>query len=337
MRRHLLRLSAGILLAYIFWRIYKKIAPGLGDIAWNDVQQWWPPQLMPLLLSLLLLVAANVLHAFLWRRIAIDLGSPAPSTRATLHIYFVSSLGRYVPGKIWQFAGVAIIAARFGLAGGRAAAASVVAQIAFLGTGLLFLGATLPWWDTGSVRGSALASGHPVLAGLILFIATAAVVWLFTATAVGDRLRGWLVSRAGPRLGSKVGNALALVDEMTFRRTMIWAIGYALSWVLVGAAFALFVSSFVPDMMSHAVFLAGAFAAAYIWGYINFFIPAGLGVRELAMGGLVATVAPDAAAVLIAAVARVWTTAAELIPITFIPLAGKPPAENVVETEEVVR
>ena len=57
-----------------------------------------------------------------------------------------------------------------------------------------------------------------------------------------------------------------------------------------------------------------AFAAAYVAGYIAVFAPAGAGIREGVLVVLLQAIMAREAAVVLAVLARLWTTAAELIP-----------------------
>jgi hypothetical protein len=78
---------------------------------------------VPLAASFTLLVGVYIAHALLWRRIMSDLQIARPTVRATLRVYFLASLGRYLPGKVWQLAGLAVLAGRAGMPAGSAAAA----------------------------------------------------------------------------------------------------------------------------------------------------------------------------------------------------------------------
>src|SRR5690606_27899428 len=119
-----------------------------------------------------------------------------------------------------------------------------------------------------------------------------------------------------------------------------WELLYALTWLMLGAAFALFVGAFVPGAasLSDARFHAGVVAASYLAGYVVMIVPAGAGVRELTMSALLAQhpAIPASAAVLIAVASRVWFTVAELLPLAVVPLLPDgEPRENL--ESDVVR
>ncbi|MEO5511944.1 MAG: lysylphosphatidylglycerol synthase domain-containing protein [Longimicrobiales bacterium] len=322
------RLAGLVLAALVIWFVYRAIAPDLKQLTWAEIVDQQPETGL-LILSLAGLVATQFIHAFLWRRIAIDLGSPAPGPRETVHIYFVSSLGRYVPGKVWQIAGVATLATRFGMAAGRAAAASVIAQIIFLATGLLVLGLTLPGLSEFLVDGHVLTRINPLWLSLGIFAAAAAAVWVLAATPLGEVFRNALIRIVGPTLGGRLGNSVAVAEAMTVRNGTIWAAGYTFSWILLGTSFVLFVSAFSPVPASLFVMTGGTIAAAYLVGFLAIGIPAGIGVREFVMIGMLKTIGVEPSlAVLISISSRLWFTAAELLPLLFIPLIPRSPTAN---------
>lgn len=317
--RLLVRLAQGALLALILWGIYRVLAPELGQLSWADLTRWRPAA-TPLLASFGLLVAVYIGHALLWRQIMRDLSIGAPTVRTTIRVYFTASLGRYLPGKLWQLAGLAVLARQAGLPPGRAAAAAVLGQVGFLTTGLLYLGITLPEWD--SALGLAGGGGPgPLTLGAVLLITGGAVMWMLVATPVGHGFRAWMVRRAGARAAEGLGAAFRLADGIRPRDAMVWAAGYALSWIALGMAFTLFVAAFEPTAATMPRYLGGAVAAAYLAGYLFVLAPAGIGVREAAMLILLQRVMPDAAgALVVSALSRVWFTAAELVPLAFVPV-----------------
>jgi hypothetical protein len=320
-RRVALRLAQLALLAAIAWGMSRALAPRLADLTWDDVTRWKPAPL-PLLASFALLLAVYLSHALLWRRIMRDLAIGRPSLRTTFRVYFLSSLGRYVPGKIWLLAGLAVLSRRAGLPPGSATAAALLGQFGFLTTGLLFLGATLPEWRTAIGGDSTdVASALPLIAGAALLVLAGLSLWLVVATPLGHGVRTRLIRLIGPAAGERLAAAFALADRVQLRHAAVWAAGYALSWVLLGVAFVLFAGAFHPAAFGAPRFVAGTVAASYLIGYLLFVLPAGAGARETAMFLLLQQVMPAAGVALVASIlSRVWFTAAEIAPLLMLPL-----------------
>ena len=326
--RLLMRLLQLALVALIGWLVWRSLAPELARVTLNDFLQW-KPSAAPLLLSLLLLLAMYAAHALLWRRISTDLHAPRASLRTTFRVYFLASLGRYVPGKVWQLAGLAVLAQRAGLPPGTSMAAAVFAQFAFLTTGLVLLAVLLPGY----------AEFWPALIAAIAIAVAALGAYLIAATPLGHRVRNAVLQRAGVGR-AKLETAFSIADRVRVRDAVRWELLYAFTWLVLGAAFALFVGAFVPaaSSLSDARFHAGVVAASYLAGYVVMIVPAGAGVRELTMSALLAQhpAIPASAAVLIAVASRVWFTVAELLPLAVVPLLPDgEPRENL--ESDVVR
>jgi glycosyltransferase 2 family protein len=316
-RRIVVRLGQAVLLLAIVVGIYRILSPELARLSWADLVRWRPDPLR-LAASFVLLVGVYLTHALLWRRIMGDLRIGRPSVRTTLRVYFLASLGRYLPGKVWQLAGLTVLAAQAGLPAGSAAAAAVLGQFGFLATGLLFLGITLPEWP--AALGVEAPVTLPLAMGAALLAVGSAILWMLVATPAGHGFRERLAGAFGDASGPRVRAAFTLADRVRPRDAALWAAGYALSWIALGAAFVLFVSAFHPAAAAAPRFVGGTVAAAYLTGYLFIVVPAGIGVREGAMLILLQPLMPEAgAALVITVLSRVWFTIAELVPLALLP------------------
>jgi hypothetical protein len=213
--------------------------------------------------------------------------------RTALRIYFVSGLGRYIPGKFWQVAGMAVMAQRAGISAVAATAATLLAQFAFITTGLLYLALVLPAWGGAA----------PVI------IAGAAVITL----ALSYRARHWIARKV-----KRLQPAMDMLDRLSVASALKWWLAYAVSWIILAAAFVLFTSAFVTLDFAQQRHVAGTVAASYLGGLLAFFSIAGLGVREALMGSLLLSVMPPPAALVVSVASRLWFLGGELLPLSFI-------------------
>ena len=287
----LLRVAQIALVLLVTWGIVRALAPELTRVSLHDVTRlqpaWWR-----IGLSLVVLLAFYLLHAWLWRHVTQHLAGQKFPYRQGVFIYYVSGLGRYIPGRVWQIAGMAVLAQRAGISPVAATTASIIAQLAFTTTGLVYAALLVPQ-DIVS---------HPlILAAIIL-----AVLWVLYLLrhAVGRR-----VSRARP--------VIEVLDRLGTLATLRWWVGYGLSWIVLTVAFVLLTTSFVTLGLKQQLFVAGTVVASYLGGQLAFFSVAGLGVREALMGSWLATVMSPAAAVVVTVASRIWFTAGELLPILF--------------------
>jgi glycosyltransferase 2 family protein len=285
------RVAQVALVILITWGIVRALAPDLAQVSLADFRQL-DPSYSRLILATGILTGFYLFHAWLWYGITEELGQRRMDYRTALHIYFVSGLGRYIPGKLWQVAGMALLAQRAGISAIAATAASVFAQFAFITTGLIYLAVVLPTWGGPA----------PIVAAVLGLV----------IVAMSYFSRHW-VARKIKRLEPVV----AMLDRLTFQQAMKWWLAYAASWIILGLAFVLFTSAFVSLDNDQTRHVAGAIAAAYLGGLLAFFSVAGLGVREAVLGSLLLTVMPAPAALVVSVASRVWFTIGELIPIIF--------------------
>lgn len=263
---------------------------GLGEMRSLDPASWRPDPVL-LLASCGLLLLGYFASAALWGRIVMDLGGPALPALEAIRIFMVANLGRYIPGKVWQIAGLAVMARNRGVPAGTATGAAVVGQ------GIALVAATLV--ALGALLGGPAAIRSWGLPGAGLVVAATAIGLLppvfMRATALWFRLSK---QEAPANLGSL--------------HALRWLALYVANWVLYAFSFWVLAASF--GHRGHAVPVASAFAAAYVLGYVMIFAPAGVGVRE---GFLVAFLSPFLGvgpSGVLAVVARLWTTVVELVP-----------------------
>ncbi|HEX7336535.1 MAG TPA: hypothetical protein VF252_04935, partial [Gemmatimonadales bacterium] len=87
-------------------------------------------------------IAASVLVVFVsyavliegWRRVVLSMGERL-AFPAAARIWFLASLGKYVPGKVWAVAGAAVLAQRAGVDPSVAVAGAIVLQALALASG----------------------------------------------------------------------------------------------------------------------------------------------------------------------------------------------------------
>ena len=84
--------------------------------------------------SVLVVFAAYAMLIEAWRRVVLSMGERlgfGPAVR----IWFLASLGKYVPGKVWAVAGAAVLAQRAGVDPSVAVAAALVLQALAIASG----------------------------------------------------------------------------------------------------------------------------------------------------------------------------------------------------------
>lgn len=278
-----------VLTVGVTWLILRVAGIGMEELRavdWTLVR----PRPTLLVFSVVLLFATFAIAATLWCRILEVFGDARIGVADGAAILLIANLGRYVPGKILQLAGLAVLARRKGLSAVRATAAAVTAQILNL-LGAVAVGGWVALSGAGPSRGPGLALGLAILLALAAFL-------YFGGAGV---LLRWILRRTG-----HTGD----LPHPDGRQLLFLLPGYILNWVAHGAAFACLSRGLGLELG----FWAGttAFAAAYFVGYIALFAPAGIGIRESGLIGLLTPLLGADACLVLAAIQRVWITGAEL-------------------------
>ncbi|MDT8369881.1 MAG: lysylphosphatidylglycerol synthase transmembrane domain-containing protein [Longimicrobiales bacterium] len=294
--RRALRLAVQIVLTgTVTWFIVDRVGVDLSRLARLDVGAWelrwqW------IALSVVTLTAGYILSAALWGRMVVELGGARIPPARAVRIFLVANLGRYVPGKVLQLAGLTVLAAREGVRPATAAVSAV------LGQGVALLGATL----IGLAAFFAPGSGMRVWGWFGL--ATVVIFLVLGSLPAARRILHALWARFAKR-DPQVPPPVALADPTFVWR---WTAYYALNWALYATAFWLL---FIGVVGWTPFLEAGpAFAAAYVGGYIALFAPAGLGIRESLLTVFLTPLVTPERALALAVIARLWTTLVEVVP-----------------------
>jgi len=289
MRRSILarRLLSFGLVAAALWYLGHTVAAN-----WRQVGSFdWQVQPGLLALSVVAHVAELVLGVFIWSRVITHFGEPAPHFPALVRIWSFSNAARYIPGSIWQFLAAAQLASQAGVSRLLMLTSLAVHVGIVLVSAVVVSLLTIPWSHLG-------LGGVPPVAALAL---------LPVVLVVHPRFLNLM---------------LALLAKVTRRETLRWegswaqGIGLLLlaagSWVFYGVAFLLFLRALAPVSWDAFMPAIGINALSFAAGLLSP-LPGGIGVRESAMAGLLGVLhLPAAVAVVLSALARLWSIAAEV-------------------------
>lgn len=221
-------------------------------LAWDIEPGWLILSALVVWLMYALLIAAWRMMLTAWGR-GLDFWSAA-------RIWTVSSLGKYVPGKVWAVAGMAVMAQRAGVGAGPATGSAIILQVLAIGTGTAV--AALTGW--GSLR-DAYPGAERAMAILLVLSMLAAAALLYPGS-VRRVLR-----LAAPDAGTPAPPFGAVAFGIA-ANTIAWA-GY-------GAALWLLARGLLPGTGLGLLRAIAVFTASYLAGFLALFAPGGIGVRE---------------------------------------------------------
>lgn len=262
-------------------------------------------------LSVLLVLFDYALLIQVWRAMIAAWGEGGKlSLKEAARIWFVSNLGRYVPGKVWQIATMAVMAQRRGVSPVTATGASLVVNLANIASGFVVVLAT------GAAVFRAFSDAGPHTGVLVAVILGAGLL----ALPLGFRV-------AAP-LAARVTHGRIQLPAIPAQAIWLAALGTAAAWVVYGIAFLWFSTALVHPVTGGTALYVAAFTGSYLVGYLAIFAPGGIVVRELMLATSLTSLglmtAPEAALVAIAS--RLWLTAVEITPgLLFLLIPGARP------------
>jgi len=222
-------------------------------------------------------------------------------------IWFVSNLGKYVPGKVWQIAAMGALAQKSGVSAAAAIGSSLLVNLVSVLAGFAVIAITAAG-RVGALIGSQTANGGERSAEFIVVsIAIAGAVVLVLAPVAVPTLAAF----AGRVSGRQIA-----IPRVPPSAVWVAAVSTVASWVLYGLAFWLFARGITPRATGNASSYMAVYTGSYLAGYLALFVPGGFGVREavlvIAMPRFGLASAADAA--VIAITSRLWLTILEILP-----------------------
>ena len=283
-RRRLVRAGL-VVLALVFVALAQRghtgeIADGLRRLSLGTI-----------LLALLAVIGGLLATTLSWRAVLAGLGSPLPSAVAG-RVFLLAQLGKYLPGSVWPVLAQAELGRDHNVPRARSAVAAVAVLVVSLVTGTIVGVGCLALSATGAVRTYWYVGLVPLL-GVVLLCPPVLSRLLRLAFRVARR----------PATDTTVSGSALLVST---------AWGFV-QWVGFGLQAWLLARGLGGGQDRLLLLAVGAFALAWVVGFLVVFVPAGAGAREAA---LVLTLGPTlgtADALTLALVSRALMIVGDLV------------------------
>lgn len=262
---------------------------------WNQIQNIsWRPNFIFLFLSFSIEMFVQIMGVFFWTRIIKFLGAGIALKKA-LKIWFVSSLGRYLPGKAWHLLGMMFLLSKEGIPAEVSITSSIFVQVYSLVPGIIISAfSILPFVGNSNV----------IIA--ILAISVFTVLFISHPKIIGKLIR-FLAQKRGKNI---------VVPGISPMNSFLILLSYLIYWILRGIGFFLFVKSFYFEIGFNLLPIAvSVFSSSYIIGLLFLLSPGGVGIREsvmLKMTDILLKI-PTGIASGLTIFNRIWLTLIELI------------------------
>jgi len=249
--------------------------------------RWW---------QVVLSLAVSILFVWLtmlaWRVILNDAGETVRAGPAR-RIFFVSQVAKYLPGSVWNFVAAAEMGADYNISRRRSVTVLLMSILVSILTGLALASIAFVagpsalidryWWVLLVIPVLLLVLYPPVLNGLVTKALTA-----LGRDGIGEPFSGRAIAAAAA-----------------------WS---TLSWIVAGLQVWLILTGLGTDPVLQTYLLTlGGYALAWVVGFLVFFVPAGVGVREVVLGASLAGLVPAGDIVVVVLLSRILFTFADLI------------------------
>lgn len=269
---------AGGLVVWAIVTQWDEVSAALAELSWGAIAG-----------SFALSLAALFASLMSWRAVMRAVGLETGLVEAT-RVFGLSQIGKYIPGSVWPVLAQAEFARDHGVSRARAMTGSLVAMavgavtagvVGAVGLVIAQPGAVLEYWWV------------LLVAALLAAVLIPDVLTFFVGIAFRVTKRKDEPVRIGAR-------SLAV--------SAAWNVG---QWALLGVHAWVLLREIAPG--AGLVLTTGAFALAWLVGFVVVIAPAGAGAREVALVFLLTPVATPAQALSLALVSRFLMTGADVV------------------------
>jgi len=245
-----------------------------------------------ILLSFSFLSFSHFLSSVFWNWILRCLKVFLP-IRETCKIYFLSQLGRYIPGKIWYLLGRIGMTRKYGISQLTVLLSSILEFGLVMASALIiFILSLIGFGQRGIKLGKESFLFLLLLLGLTLIILHPRVINKLLATYKREKL----------------------YIHLSYSKLILTLSFFLLLWVVKGWAFFLLISSVYPISLNYFYWITGSFAISWVTGYLAFLSPAGIGAREATLVFLLSHLLPLPINVIISSfLMRTWMMSTEFL------------------------
>ena len=251
------------------------------------------PAIGGIFVAALLYATIIPVSAWAWKNMLADIGCPH-SWYGLSMIMGLTQMAKYLPGNVGQHIGRAAMSMTRGIAI-QPFLLTVFSETLLALLAALVIGMTGAFFS--QVGLASFASAHetifiPALVGLL-------IVALLLYRPVVPRL----LKRFAPAYGNS-----SLAGLLPHSFTLLRALAaYCLNYVMIGVGIFFMATALLPEVKQDFMLLLASFSLAWVAGFFTPGAPAGLGVREVIMLGMLSTSYPESNALLIIVCFRLVT------------------------------
>ncbi|MDP3025386.1 MAG: lysylphosphatidylglycerol synthase transmembrane domain-containing protein [candidate division Zixibacteria bacterium] len=291
-RKVLYRVAQVIILLVIFYFLGKSLFTN-----WTKVRDYhWELNYPLLIISFFLFSLVYLFLIKVWLSLLKKVGSDL-SFWKMFKIWFISNIGKYLPGKVWTVVGMIYLLEKEGVPKRNGLTTSIIGQ-ALSVLSAFILSFTL----LGFTLYEKIFSKNPGIFFLTILFSIAVLIIVAYPKLLQISIN----------LGLSLAKKERINLELRSRDLLLYLAYYIFSWFLFGLAFMVFIQSITQVNWNLYFSLTGAFAFSLTIGFLAVFVPGGLGVREGILVLLLSLYFPLPVATLISIFSRLYISIVEL-------------------------
>ncbi len=287
----------------VLYFIVRNISGNIDKIKDADFRSYDPKFMF---LAVITLFISLLYPVFIWKFILSSLGENI-FTLPALRIWFISNLGRYIPGKVLQMAGLIYFAAKEGVARSKAVQSVLYSQIVSNGLGII-MGFSLLF-----IRSSRATFPNVYHSAIILIVMFMIILWF---PSFFLRSSNFVLLKMKKQ---------QIVKGLSNKDYVIFIFLHIINWIIMSTAFLLMAKSYTNISLSENPEVIFILPISWTLGLLAFFAPGGIGVREGSMTYLLSGIIPVQYALILPWLHRVIVTCSEIILTVIFSLYYKKP------------
>lgn len=284
-----------LLILLIFFFIFRELSRNWEAVALSFVNI----KISLLLLSFVFGILYNLLIALGWHTILI-LNREKVNLSTSNRLLVTGNLGKYIPGKVWQFAGRLYLFSNIGIKKINIIKYGGIELLLFiLSAAVVFLCSVYFYND--------LFKSYEIFRHKHLVLMGVALSFVFLSPPILNR-----ILTLGLKMRHIEGDAKIKSNIKWLHISILQGI-YITAWIFAGLSLAFLVFAMSNIRFDLVGFMIGSLSIAYIIGYISLFAPGGIGVREGILTLLLSLVYPLGFSAAVAIAFRLLSTFCEIV------------------------
>lgn len=285
----------------------------LGFLGWKILSDWetivnfkWNFSTFDLLLFIVFLPLPFFFNVVAWHLVTRSQGEKISFTK-NFEAWMFSNFARYLPGGIWQYPSRILLLSKEGISKESGVKCLVLEALFVVFSGLLIVFIVL---ISGGLNLSFIRVEF-IMKQQVLFVFLTLLFLAFFFLLIKSQRFMSFASQLFISLTGKGQNVKNI--QITHVWAMLLVFAYFSAFLFPGIILFLLTKGAVATSLSLLHVFIATYAASWLLGYVAFFAPAGIGVREAALAGFLSTYMPFSVAIVIVIALRVALIVSEAI------------------------